>query len=145
MNRNVGLWIDHNKAVIVSITNNVEERRIITSQMEHFVRYSSNVPEHFVRYSSNVPGDGSAEDVRDRRFWNHLGEYYDKVIAQIGDAKAIQIFGPGDAKHELKKRLESEGKLDNIVSVDEAERLTDRQIATRVRKRFPARSHYDIF
>ena len=134
MNRNVGLWIDQNKAVIVSITNNVEERRIITSQMEHFVRSSSN-----------VPGDGSPEDVRDRRFWNHLGEYYDKVIAQIGDAKEIQIFGPGETKRELKKRLESEGKLENIVSVDEAERLTDRQIAIRVRERFPARSLYDIF
>ena len=134
MNKKVGLWIDHNKAVIVSITNNVEERRIITSDMEHYVRYSSN-----------VPGDGSAEDVRDRRFWNHLGEYYDKVIAQIGDAKAIQIFGPGEAKHELKKHLEGGGKLDNIVSVDEAERLTYRQVAIKVRERFPARSLYDIF
>jgi len=134
MDRNVGLWIDHNKAVIVSITNNVEERRIITSQMEHYIRYSNN-----------VPGDGSTEDVRDRRFWNRLGEYYDKVIACIGDAKAIQIFGPGEAKHELKRHLESGGKLDNIVSVDEAERLTDRQIAARVRERFPARPLYDIF
>lgn len=134
MNKKVGLWIDHNKAVIVSITNNVEERRIITSDMEHYIRHSSN-----------VPGDGSAEDVRDRRFWNHLGEYYDKVIAHIGDAKVIQIFGPGEAKHELQKHLESEGMLDNIVSVDDAESLTDRQVAKRVRERFPARSHFDIF
>lgn len=134
MNKKVGLWIDHNKAVIVSITNNVEERRIITSDMEHYIRHSSN-----------VPGDGSAEDVRDRRFWNHLGEYYDKVIAHIGDAKVIQIFGPGEAKHELQKHLESKGMLDNIVSVDDAESLTDRQVAKRVRERFPARSHFDIF
>ena len=135
MNRKVGLWLDHHKAVIVSITNDGEERRIITSDMEHYVRYSSN-----------VPGDGSEEDVRDRRFWNHLGEYYDKVIAQIGEAKSIQIFGPGEAKYELKKRLESEGMLENIVSVDDADNgLTDRQIATRVRERFPARSLYDIF
>ena len=102
--------------------------------------------DHYVRYSSNVPGDGSEEDVRDRRFWNHLGEYYDKVIAQIGEAKSIQIFGPGEAKYELKKRLESEGMLENIVSVDDADNgLTDRQIATRVRERFPARSLFDIF
>lgn len=101
--------------------------------------------EHYIRHSSNVPGDGSAEDVRDRRFWNHLGEYYDKVIAHIGDAKVIQIFGPGEAKHELQKHLESEGMLDNIVSVDDAESLTDRQVAKRVRERFPARSHFDIF
>jgi hypothetical protein len=135
MNKKVGLWLDHKKAVIVSITNDGEERRIITSDMEHYVRYSSN-----------VPGDGSTEDVRDRRFWNHLGEYYDKVIAQIGDAKSIQIFGPGEAKYELKKRLESEGMLENIVSVDDADNgLTDRQIALRVRERFPARSLFDIF
>jgi hypothetical protein len=134
MNKKAGLWLDHNKAVIVSITNNGEERRIITSDMEHYVRYSSN-----------VPGDGSEEDVRDRRFWNHLGEYYEKVIAQIGEAKSIQIFGPGEAKYELRKRLESKGMLDNIVSVDDAGSLTDRQVAKRVRERFPARSLFDIF
>jgi hypothetical protein len=135
MNKKVGLWLDHNKAVIVSITNDGEERRIITSDMEHYVRYSSN-----------VPGDGSVEDVRDRRFWNHLGEYYDKVVAHIGEAMSIQIFGPGEAKYELKKRLESEGMLNNIVSVDDADNgLTDRQIAKRVRERFPARSLFDIF
>jgi hypothetical protein len=135
MNKKVGLWLDQTKAVIVSITNNGEERRIITSDMEHYVRYSSNVPE-----------DGAAEDVRDRRFWNHLGEYYDKVIAHIGDdARSILIFGPGEAKYELKKRLESEGMLDNVVSVDDADSLTDRQIATRVRERFPARAYFDIF
>ena len=134
MNRKVGLWLDHKKAVIVSITNDGEERRIITSDMEHYVRYSSN-----------VPGDGSAEDIRDRRFWNHLGEYYEKVIAQIGDAKSIQIFGPGEAKYELKKRLESEGMLENVVSVDDAGSLTNRQIAMKVRERFPARDLFDIF
>jgi len=134
MSRNVGLWIDHNKAVIVSITNTGEERKRITSGMEHYVHFSSN-----------GPGDGSAKDARDPRFLNHLSEYYDKVIAHIGDAKSIQIFGPGKAKHELQKRLESEGISDNIVSVDNAGRLTDRQIAKRVRERFPARSLFDIF
>ena len=134
MNKKVGLWLDHNKAVIVSISDTGEERRIITSKMDHYVRYSNS-----------VPGDGSAEDVRDQRYWNHLGEYYDKVIAHVGDAKSILIFGPGNAKHELQKRLESEGMSDNIVSIDDADSLTDRQVAKRVRERFPARAHFDIF
>ena len=134
MDKKVGLWLDQNKAVIVSITNNGEERKRITSDMEHYDRFSSS-----------MPGDGTPEDMRDRRFWNHLGEYYDKVIAHIGDAKAIQIFGPGEAKFELKKRLEKLGLVQHIVSVDNAEKLTDHQIAMRVRERFPARSHFDIF
>ncbi len=134
MDRKVGLWLDHKKAVIVCISNNAEERRIITSDMEHYVRYSSHAPE-----------DGSAEDVRDRRFWNHLGEYYEKVIAQIGDATSILIFGPGDAKHELKQCLEIEGKLENVVGVYDAESLTNHQVALRVRERFPAREYFNIF
>jgi hypothetical protein len=133
MNKRVGLWIDRNKAVIVSIANNIEGRRIITSDMEHYVLYSTI-----------VPGDGSPENIRDRRFWNHLGEYYDEIIAHIRDAMEIQIFGPEGAKYELQKHLESEGLAGHIVSVEDADKLTDLQIATKVQKRFPTRSRFDL-
>jgi hypothetical protein len=101
MNKKVGLWINRNKAVIVSIVNDVEARRIITSDMEHYVLYSTV-----------VPGDGAPEEIRDRRFWNHLGEYYDKIVAHIRDATEIQIFGPQEAKYELQKHLEVQGWQD---------------------------------
>ena len=133
MNKRVGLWLDRNKAVIVSITDNGEERKRITSDMEHYVRYSNT-----------VPGDGSPENISDRRYWNHLGEYYDSIIAHIRDAKAIQIFGPGEAKYELKKHLEEEGLSEYIVSMEDAEKLTDDQIGVKVEERFPARSQFDI-
>lgn len=133
MKKRVGLWLDRNKAVIVSIANNIEARSIITSDMEHYVLYSTV-----------VPGDGSPENVRDRRFWNHLGEYYDKIMAQIGDAAEIQIFGPDVAKYELQKRLEEAGLAGNIVSLEEDGKLTDLQIATKVQKRFPLRSRFDL-
>jgi hypothetical protein len=134
MNKRVGLWIDRNKAVIVSIVNDVEARRIITSDMEHYVLYSTI-----------VPGDGAPENIRDRRFWNHLGEYYDKIIAHIRDATEIQIFGPQDAKYELQKHLDNEGLAGHIVSLEDAGKLTDLQIATKVQKRFPTRSRFDLF
>ena len=134
MDKRVGLWLSRNKAVIVSIANNIEARSIITSDMENYFLYSTV-----------VPGDGSPEDIRDRRFWNHLGEYYDKIMAHLRDAAEIQIFGPGDAKFELQKHLEKEGLADHIVSVEDAGTLTDVQIAIRVRKRFPAHSQFDIF
>ena len=133
MDKKVGLWLDRNKAVIVSIINNVEGRSIITSDMEHYQLYSTV-----------VPGDGSPENIRDRRFWNHLGEYYDKIIAHIHDAAEIQIFGPEVAKYELQKRLESEGLAEHIVSLEEADKMTDLQIATKVQKRFPIRSRFDL-
>jgi len=84
MHKRVGLWLDGNKAVIVSIADNIEARRIITSDMAHYVLYSTT-----------VPGDGSPENIRDRRFWNHLGEYYDKIIAHIRDARDPNFWTRG--------------------------------------------------
>ena len=133
MKKRVGLWLDRNKAVIISIADNIEARRIITSDMEHYILYSTT-----------VPGDGSAENIRDRRFWNHLGEYYDKIIAHISDATAIQIFGPEEAKYELQKHLENQGLAGNIVSVEDANQMTDLQISAKVQKRFPLRSRFDL-
>ena len=133
MNKKVGLWIDSSKAVIVSIADNIEAKRIITSDMENYVLYSTV-----------VPGDGSPEEIRDRRFWNHLDEYYDKIVAHIGDATEIQIFGPEVAKYELVRHLESEGRAGNVVSMEDADKLTDLQIAIKVQKRFPMRSRFDL-
>lgn len=133
MGKKVGLWINRNKAVIVTIANKIEGRSIITSDMEHYVLYS-NV----------IPGDGSPEEIRDRRFWNHLGEYYDKIIAQIRDAEEIQIFGPEVAKYELETRLQVEGLSEHVVSIENAEKMTDLEIASRVQKRFPIGSRFDL-
>ena len=131
MSKKVGLWLDRNKAVIVSIANKTEGRRIITSDMEHYVLYSTV-----------IPGDGSPEEIRDRRFWNHLGEYYDKIVAHIRDADEIQVFGPGEAKHELEKHLEQEGLAIHIVSMEDAEKMSDLQIGIKVQKRFPVPSRF---
>ena len=133
MKKRVGLWLDRGKAVIVTIADNIEARRIITSDMTNYVLYSTV-----------VPGDGSPEEVRDRRFWSHLNEYYEKIIAHLRDATAIQIFGPEVAKYELQKRLEEQGLSERIVSLEDADKMTDLQIAAKVQERFPLRSRFDL-
>ena len=133
MNKKVGMWIDRKMAVIVSIADKVEARRIITSDMENYVLYSTV-----------VPGDGLPENIRDRRFWNHLGEYYAKIIEYIRDAAEIQIFGPETAKYELQKHLEGQGLAGHIVSMEDANKMTDLEIATKVQKRFPMKSRFDF-
>ena len=133
MKKRVGLWIDRTKAVIVSIDNNVERKRIITSDMEHYVQYSTV-----------VTGEGSSAYIRDSRFWSHLDGYYNSIIEHIHDAVEIQIFGPEGAKYELQKRMESIGLAGHIVSVEDTHKLTDQQISKRVLQRFPLRSRFDL-
>jgi hypothetical protein len=75
-------------------------------------------------------------DVRDRQFGDHLNDYYGRVIAAIRDGDSIQIFGPGEAKGELEKRLESEGIKGHILAIEAADKMTVREIASKVRRRF---------
>jgi hypothetical protein len=128
MKKQVGLWIDHRKAVMVILTAEGEETREIHSNMEKHVRFAGG---------SHADGSQSAEDMRDRGFTNQLGGYYDDVIACIRDEESIRIFGPGEAKGELEKRLESKGLGGRIVGVETVDKMTDRQIAARVRQGFP--------
>ena len=123
MKKEIGLWIDHRKAVVVIISDDGEEVRKITSHMEKHVRFSSGASE-----------DGSSEDVRDRQFDNHLNSYYDSVIAIIREGDSLQIFGPGEAKGELKKRLESEGFEGHILGIEATDKMTDRQISAKGRE-----------
>ena len=124
MGRQVGVWIDHRKAVIASITGRTEEITEVISNMEKRVRYSGAAQED------------SAEDQRDDRFTGHLNKYYDEVIARVRDADAILLLGPGEAKGELQARLEKAALGASVVGVETADKLTDRQVAARVRQRF---------
>jgi len=128
MKKDVGLWIDHRKTVIVSVTDKGEETSLIRSDMEKHVRYSGAAQEDL------------AEDQRDARFSGHLNKYYDRVISCLRDAESILIFGPGEAKVELGKRLERESLSGRVVGIETVDKMTDRQIAAKVLQHFPERS-----
>ena len=122
MQRDIALWIDHRQAVIVVVTGDTEDLTRILSGIEKHVRFSA--------------GEGGAEDSRDKRFEGHLNQYYDKVIASLRDARSILILGPGEAKHELEKRLRDAGLGKAIMGVETADKMTDPQIAAAARQRF---------
>ena len=132
MKKEVGLWMDHRKAVIVVVTDKGEEIKLIVSKVEKQLRRSGGSPLKGPYEALQVPADDSQE----REFTGHLNIYYDAVIACIRDAEAILIFGPGEAKVELKKRMEREELGGRIVGIETVDRMTDRQIAAKVRQRF---------
>lgn len=131
MKREVGLWIDHRKSVIVTFVNGNEMTHQIRSNIEKHVRFSG-VQDR----ATTLPHQPTAEDVRDRRFTDHLGKYYEGIILSIRDADAIWIFGPGEAKVELGKQLEREDLGQRIVGIDTAVNMTASQITAKVRKHF---------
>jgi len=132
MQRKVGLWIDHRKAVIVFLTGQEEEIKLVKSNVEKHTRRSAASRSGGPFESQAVPPD----DRQQRAFTGHLNTYYNEVISCIRDAEFILIFGPGESKGELKKHLEREGLGGRIVGVETADEMTDGQIAAKVRRYF---------
>jgi hypothetical protein len=134
MKTKVGLWIDHRKANIVMVTDKGEKMGLIISKVEKQSRRSGDSPLKGPYDPHQVP----AQDSLQRALTEHLNIWYDAVIASIRDAESILIFGPGEAKGELKERLEKNGLGGRIVGIETADKMTDRQIAAKVRQHFPS-------
>jgi RNA recognition motif-containing protein len=127
----VGLWIDHREAIIVVLTEKGEETKHIESNVEKQLRRSGRSPSNESFEPQLVPAD----DTRERDYMGHLANYYDEVIACIGDAETILIFGPGEAKGELKKRMERDKIGIRIVAMETADKMTQPQIVAKVKQR----------
>jgi len=132
MKTNVGLWIDHRKALIVAVTDKGEEIRLIISKVERQLRRSGDSPLVGAYDKAQAP----ARNSRQRTLTAHLNIYYDAVIASLREAEAILIFGPGEAKGELKKRLKKANLSGRIVGMETVDKMTDHQIAAKVRQHF---------
>ena len=126
MTRAVGLWIDHRNAVVVAVTNQGETT-------SHVV---SGVASHHSRAAGHPSHPDAADDRQLSRFTGHLATYYDEVIASIGLADAVLLFGPGEAKGELKDRLERDHHGTCPITIETADKMTDRQVAAKVTRHF---------
>ena len=124
MSHDVGVWIDHKKAVIVSIA----EGQVSSRTLE------SDVGAH-PHYSGSREGGGEKKDEEHHN--QDLDRYYDDVISQLGEPDALLLFGPGEAKLQFKERLgRSRGRSERIVAVESTDKLTDPQIVAKVKEHY---------
>jgi len=132
MKKIAGLWIDHRKALIVVVSDKGEEVKLVVSRVEKQLRRSGDSPLKGSYESQTVPAD----DSRERKFSEDLGIYYDAAVECIRYSDSILIFGPGEAKGELKKRLIRDRLGERIVRIETADKMTDRQVAAKIREYF---------
>ena len=113
MSHDVGVWIDHKKAVIVSIAAGQVTTRTLESDVGPHPHFSGSQ-------------EGGGEKKYEERHNLRLDQYYDDVISQIGQPDALLLFGPGEAKRQLKDRLgRSKATSERIVAVESTDKLTD--------------------
>lgn len=129
-----GIWIDHRQAVIVSITDEGETIKRMDSDIERKVRLSGGSRTAETPYG---PQQVSVDGKQQERINRQLRQYYQEIIQRIQDATKILILGPGEAKTELKKELEKSGELAaKKITIEPADKMTERQVAAKVRQFF---------
>ena len=133
MKRYAGIWIDHEKAFVVEITDDHEEIIVIKSNVEGRIRLSGGSRSRTIYGPQDVASESKAENRRKHQ----LHKYYNEVIQAVINAEKILIFGPGEAKIELEKELKKSKNLSAMVAgIETADKMTERQIAAKVRDFF---------
>ena len=124
MNHKVGIWIDRKRAVIVSASADGVTTKTLASEVGAHPRYSGQQ-------------EGGGEKRYEERRGQDLDRYYDDVISQLWQPNAFLIFGPGEAKLELKERLSrTKAFTERTVDVETSDKLTDPQIVAKVKEHF---------
>jgi hypothetical protein len=132
MSRSVGLWVDHRKAIVVSLTRQGEEHSLVISKAQRQLRRTGDAP----LQGRSDPQKNPMSDAQQRKYTAALNHFYDAVVAAVRDADGILIFGPGEAKGELKKRFTRHGLAGRVIRVETLDKVTDRQLAAKVRDYF---------
>jgi hypothetical protein len=130
--KSAGVWIDHRKAQIVGLTAEGPTTRVILSNVEKHPERGGDSPMKGPYEAQQVPAD----DRRQRALTGELASYYDAVIVALSDYGKLLVFGPGEAKGELRSRLMKHGHAGRIVAVETEDKMTDRQIVAKVKKYF---------
>lgn len=131
--KNTGIWLDKEKALIVTIENGVETLNTIASNIEHFRP----------RGGSGTRFKGGPQDVvQDSKYLDRekqqLKKYYKSLASEIKDTDALVIFGPAETNEKFNKELQNNYKplSTKIKGVRKADSMTENQVKAWVRDFF---------
>ncbi|MDH3520608.1 MAG: hypothetical protein OEM49_09145 [Myxococcales bacterium] len=131
--RKIGLWIDHRKAVLVTLDDGGVAIETLKSDVEPRVRTTGGSRSRTVYHAQEVV----SESQRDRRVQQQIRRYFDSVLDHLHGASAIFVMGPGEARGEFAQLLGSSTRYRDIpTQVAAADKLSDRQIAAKVKEYF---------
>lgn len=129
----IGLWMDERQALIVSVTNmSAKITKVKSAVKDEFFAVNA------VAGDSEARLDPAAVHRNKIKIKEALEPYYDGIIDNIWDAREMFIFGTGEAKYELKKRLEKSDLARRIVVIEDTDKMDDYQIIDKMSQYYSA-------
>jgi hypothetical protein len=132
MEKQVGIWIDTKKAIIVTLDGHKEEKITeIDSEVENNVYH--NKEGNKGTFSGSNHSDN--ETKFDNRKKEQMDYYLEAVMDYIKKSDYLYIFGPGETKLKLEQKIRDEkslGKI-NLKAVETTDSMTLNQIVAQVK------------
>ncbi|MBF2707138.1 hypothetical protein [Flavobacterium soyangense] len=132
MEKQVGIWIDTKKAIIVTLDGHKEEKITeIDSEVENRVYHDKEGDKG--TFSGSHHSD--SETKFDNRKKEQMDYYLDAVMDYIKKSDYLYVFGPGETKTKLEQRIrdkKSLGKI-NLKAVETAGNMTLNEIVAQVK------------
>ncbi|MGB3149495.1 MAG: hypothetical protein WBB27_02440 [Maribacter sp.] len=130
----IGIWMDKEKAHIVSLKGEQEKFETIMSNLD-FYKPSGGSRTKSAKW-------GPQDVVQDSKYLekekHQLKKYFNNLAKAIDDANAIALFGPADTNEKFRKELTNNHKnlAAKLKTVEKADSMTENQIKALVREYF---------
>lgn len=136
MEKQIGVWLDSEKAFLISLTENGESVRKIESDVESRVRFPGEKKAYHRLGNMFV---NPQKKITERKK-HQLSDYFNKIVANIKDSDEVLLFGPSKTKEWFHKELHKHYHMENKVKgVENSALLTERQMIAKVRNFFKER------
>lgn len=133
MKNNIGVWLDTEKAYIITIKDSGPRVDKIESEIESRVRYKgeskaySKMGNQFINPARRI--------TQKRR--HQLKNYFENITDSLANAEEIYLFGPAETKVHLAKHISKNSVLkDRIRKIESEDHLTKKQMVASVVKVF---------
>ncbi len=131
--KQTGIWLDKDKAYIVSLENENETFETVSSNIEHYNIHGGS--------GTRLKG-GPQDVVQDSKYLERekqqLKHYFKAIVSQINKTDALVIFGPAETYEKFSKELhENYNSLSTkIKGLEKADSMSDNQVKALVRDFF---------
>lgn len=135
MKKNIGIWIDTKKAVIIKLSNNGHAVKKIVSKIETRERVEGEGKKYgrfggqYLTYEKN----------RENKMKLQTNQFFKTLLKEIKTVDNIVLFGPSRMKNMLKKEINNNIQLSKkLVGTFNSEAITKNQMVAWVKNQFNA-------
>ena len=131
MKKQTGIWLDHEKAIIITLDRGGYNLNTIESDIVTRERIDGETK----KYGRIGDQSLSQEKQKERRIKKQTSKYLKNLLKEINDVDELVLFGPANMKKEFEKHILNDttlaSKLKSVVSADS---MTENQMVAWVKK-----------